>query len=195
VSDGTKLLATPEHSFFLPREGRYLPAHERGRALRPGNFRPVWRPALALVMTLCVLACEREPPLAEASRTARDFLEAFSTGDHDAALRLATGDVLHGVEVARANRERDRRDHPAEVALLEKAMRAHPPDVQVRAPRRHTAARGQPDDTAEIRAVVTTVGPGGPERVQYELWLVWREPRWLVYRWGRIVPPAGARRP
>lgn len=130
-------------------------------------------------LTLLSLACERPPPLAEASRTARAFLEAFSTGDHDGALRLVTGDVQHGVEVARANRERERRDHPAEVALLQKVMAEHPPDILVRPPRLHG------DDTAEVRAVVTTVGPAGPERVQYELWLVWHEPRWLVYRWER----------
>lgn len=134
-------------------------------------------PALTL-LSLATAVCEREPPLAEAGRTAREFLEAFSTGQHDAALRLADGDVRHGVEVARESRERERREHPTEVALLEKAMREHPPDVLIRTPRRH-------DDTAEVRAVVTTEGPQGSERVQYELWLVWREPRWLVYRWQR----------
>ena len=135
--------------------------------------------SIAICVTLVALsACEREPPLAEASRTARAFMEAFSTGDHDAAARLATGDVLHGVEVARDTRARERREHPAEVALLEKVMRERPPDVELRPPRRH-------EDTAEVRAVVTTEGPGGSERSQYELRLVWREPRWLVYRWER----------
>lgn len=135
------------------------------------------------LMVLCagLAACgQAEPPLSDAGRAARAFLEAFSTGDHDAALRLSTGDVRHGVEVAKESRAHERQEHPAEVALLEKAMREHPPDVRVMAPRRH-------EDTAEVRAVVTTEGPRGPQTTRYELWLVWRAPRWLVYRWG----PAG----
>lgn len=142
------------------------------------------RPVCLALLALC--ACTREPPLAEASQTARTFLEAYTRGDHDAAARVATGDVLHGVEVARAQRERDRRDHPQQVALLEKVVRERPPDVQLRPARRHPPSGGQPEDTAEVRAVVTTIGPNGPERSQYEVWLVWREPDWLVYRWGTV---------
>lgn len=136
-------------------------------------------PAPLLALALALVACTKEPPLAEASRVAREFVEAFAKGDHEAAGRLATGDVLNGVEVAAEARAHERAEHPAEVALLDQAMRAHPPDVALRAPRR------QDDETAVVRAVVTTEGPGGPARVQYELWLVWREARWLVYRWER----------
>jgi hypothetical protein len=130
------------------------------------------------LLLLALGACEQAPPIAEASRTAREFLEAVAQGRHDDAARYATGDVLDGVEVLKATRTRERSEHPAEVALLDKVMREQPPDIELRAPRRH-------EDTAEVRAVVTTRGPRGPERVQYELWLVWREDRWRVYRWQR----------
>jgi len=132
----------------------------------------------ALSVSLLLAACAQEPPLSEADRTARAFLEAFATGDHEAAARFATGDVLHGVEVAKATRDREREEHPAEVALLAQAMRASPPDIELRPPRRH-------DGTAEVRAIVTAAGPRGPERQQYELWLTWQQQRWWVYRWQR----------
>lgn len=133
---------------------------------------------LGLVL-LAATACEKEAPLAEADRTARTFLEAFASGDHETALRHSAGDVRRGVEVAKATRDRERQQHPAEVALLEEAMRTRPPDVELTRPRR------QDEGVAEVRAVVTTQGPGGPERQPYELLLTFQENRWWVYHWQR----------
>jgi hypothetical protein len=132
-------------------------------------------PLLALALVACGSS---EPPLEEAGPVARSFVEAFASGRYLEARRLALGDVANGVEVQRRAREDEGRAHPAEIALLEKAMRRHPPEVEVRPPRRYS-------DHVEVTADVTTIGPHGPERARYTLSLVWRGKKWRVYRWER----------
>jgi len=148
-----------------------------GPELQPGGYVRAVRRA-AIVLTLFSACGSTEPPLGEAERTAREFLRAFASGDHGRASTLATGDVLQGVEVQRRLRERERGERPAEVALFEKMARERPPRVELRPARR----RGE---IAEVRAVVTARGPSGDERARYELLLVWRQERWLVYQWER----------
>lgn len=132
--------------------------------------------SLCLVLAL---SCEpSEPPGAEAADVARAFIEAFAAGDYSRAARHAKGDVLRGVEVQRRAREEEREAHPAEVGLFEKAMREHPPTVEVHPPR-------TTDGGVDVRADVTTVGPRGPELARYRLRLARRGKRWLVSAWER----------
>ncbi|MBI2895843.1 MAG: hypothetical protein HYY06_19960 [Deltaproteobacteria bacterium] len=133
-----------------------------------------------MALLLAATACDPGPPPSEkAAGAARAFIEAFAAGDYAKAARHAEGDVLRGVEVQRRAREEERAAHPAEVALFEKAMREHPPRVEVLPPR-------DAGDHLEVRVVVTTDSPRGPERTRYALRLAkGRTEVWRVRAWER----------